>query len=212
MATPERIVDHNGLSREQINLIQEFEADFNAVDHFLRVALASEDYVGFTKLVRRYSSEHVGWADAEFLTTIAKIRNLIVHERTDLHRHVVIPTLAVAKGLKHCKERLMNPARAVPTFQRPVETISIHATLSRVLKIINERDYSQFPVYDDKRFRGLLTFLARVHRAFQDPAIEPSTFNPFAHRFAVILGSLGNARRNSRSYRQVLGRNIRDSV
>jgi predicted transcriptional regulator len=26
-----------------------------------------------------------------------------------------------------------------------------------VLKIIDERDYSQFPVYADKRFRGLLT-------------------------------------------------------
>ena len=157
VATPERSVDHNGLSREQINLIQQFEADFNAVDHFLRVALDSEDHVGFTKLVRRYANEHVGWADAELLMTIAKIRNLIVHERSDLHRHVVIPTLAVAEGLKHCKERLMNPARAVPTFLRTVETISAHDALSRVLKIINERDYSQFPVYDDKRFRGLLT-------------------------------------------------------
>jgi predicted transcriptional regulator len=70
---------------------------------------------------------------------------------------VVIPTLAVAEGLKHCKERLMNPARAVPTFQRTVEIISTHDTLSGVLKIIEERDYSQFPVYEDKRFRGLLT-------------------------------------------------------
>jgi hypothetical protein len=157
VATPERIVDHNGLSREQINLIQQFEADFNVVDHFLRVALDSEEHVGFTKLVRRYSNEHVGWADAELLTTIAKIRNLIVHERTDLHRHVVIPTVAIAEGLKHCKERLMNPARAVPIFQRAVEKISIHDTLSGVLKIIEERDYSQFPVYENKRFRGMLT-------------------------------------------------------
>jgi predicted transcriptional regulator len=69
---------------------------------------------------------------------------------------VVIPTLAVAEGLKRGKERLMNPARAVPTFQRTVETISVHDTLSRVLKIIEERDYSQFPVSEDRRFRGLL--------------------------------------------------------
>jgi hypothetical protein len=47
VATPERIVDHNGLSREQINLIQQFEADFNVVDHFLRVALDREEHVGF---------------------------------------------------------------------------------------------------------------------------------------------------------------------
>ena len=147
MATPEHTVDCKGLTKEQHDLIEQLEADYNAVDRFLRAALDAHDYVGFAKLVRRYANEHVGWADAEFLITIAKIRNLIVHERTDLHRHVVIPTLAVAEGLKHCKERLMSPARAVPTFQRTVETISIDDTLSRVLKIIEERDYSQFPVY-----------------------------------------------------------------
>ena len=157
VATPEHIVDCKGLTKEQGDLIEQFEADYNAVDRFLRGALDTDDYVGFTKLVRRYANEHVGWADAELLTTIAKIRNLIIHERTDLHRHVVIPTLAIAEGLKHCKERLMNPARAVPTFQRAVERISIHDTLSSVLKIIEERDYSQFPVYEDERFRGVLT-------------------------------------------------------
>jgi CBS domain-containing protein len=157
MATPDQTVDSKVLTKEQCDLIEQFEADYNAVDRFLRASLDSDDYVGFAKLVRRYASIHVGWADAGFLLTIAKIRNLIVHERTDLHRHVVIPTHAVAEGLKHCKERLMNPPRAVPTFQRTVEIVSIHDTLSRVLKIIEERDYSQFPVYDDKRFRGLLT-------------------------------------------------------
>ncbi len=157
MATPERTVDCKGLTKEQGDLIEQFEADYNAVDRFLRGALDADDHIGFAKLVRRYANQHVGWAEAEFLLTIAKVRNLIVHERTDLHRHVVIPTHAVAEGLKHCKERLMNPARAVPIFQRTVEIISIHDTLSRVLKIIEERDYSQFPVYEDKRFRGLLT-------------------------------------------------------
>ncbi len=157
MATPEHTVDCKGLTKEQRDLIEQFEADYNAVDRFLRGALDADDPIGFAKLVRRYANEHFGWADAEFLTTIAKIRNLIVHERTDLHRHVVIPTVAVAEGLKHSKERLMNPARAIPTFQRTVETISIDDTLARVLKIIDERDYSQFPVYEGKQFRGLLT-------------------------------------------------------
>jgi predicted transcriptional regulator len=157
MATPEHTVNCKGLTKEQRDLIEQFEADYNAVDRFLRGALDADDHIGFAKMVRRYADQHGGWADAELLVTTAKIRNLIVHERTDLNRHVVIPTLAVAEGLKHCKERLMNPARAVPTFQRTVEIISTHDTLSGVLKIIEERDYSQFPVYEDKRFRGLLT-------------------------------------------------------
>jgi len=152
-----KVASASCLTKEQRDLIEQFEADYNAVDRFIRGALDADDHIGFAKLVRRYLNGHVGWTDAEFLITIAKVRNLIVHERTDLHRHVVVPTRAVAEGLKHCKERLINPARAVPTFQRTVETISIHDSLSRVLNVIEQRDYSQFPVYDEKRFQGLLT-------------------------------------------------------
>jgi predicted transcriptional regulator len=56
-----------------------------------------------------------------------------------------------------CKDQLINPLRAFPTFRRKVETILLHDSLSRVLKIIAQRDYSQFPVYDAERFQGLLT-------------------------------------------------------
>jgi hypothetical protein len=45
--------------------------------------------------------QHGGWADAELLITTARIRNLIVRERADLHRHVVIPTLAIAECLQN---------------------------------------------------------------------------------------------------------------
>jgi predicted transcriptional regulator len=157
VATPEQIFDHRGPSKEQIALIEQFEADYNTVDRFVRGALDADDHVGFAKLVRRYANEHVGWADAEFLTTIAKIRNLIVHYKTEPFRHVVIPTSAIAEELRKCKERLLNPARALPTFKRAVEVISIHDTLTRVLKTIDHRDYSQFPVFEEQRFRGLLT-------------------------------------------------------
>jgi predicted transcriptional regulator len=157
VATPEHFVDHNGLSREQIDLIQRFEADFNAVEHSLCVALGIEQYERFTHLVRKYAKSHGGWGDAELLIRIAKIRNLIVHDKTEPFRYGIVPAPATAEELRKCKERLINPARALPTFQRMVEIISIHDTLTRVLKIIDQRDYSQFPVYEDKRFRGLLT-------------------------------------------------------
>jgi predicted transcriptional regulator len=157
VATPERIIDHNGLSSEQINLIQQFEADFNAVDHFLRVALDREEHVGFTKVVGKYAERHPGWRDAELLRRIAKIRNLIVHDKIEPFNYPVIPTPAVNEELRKCKEKLINPDRALLTFKRAVHVISIHNTLTQVLRIIDHRDYSQFPVYEDKQFRGLLT-------------------------------------------------------
>ena len=60
MATPGQIVDHNGLSREQIDLIERFAADFNAVEQYLHVALAIEEHETFTQLVLNYAKNHVG--------------------------------------------------------------------------------------------------------------------------------------------------------
>src|SRR5271157_4912787 len=95
VATPERIVDHNGLSREQIDLIQRFEANFNAVEHSLHVALGIEEYEKFTHLVRNYAKSHAGWGDAELLIRIAKIRNVIVHDKTEPFHYPVVPTPAI---------------------------------------------------------------------------------------------------------------------
>lgn len=86
---------------------------------------------------------------------IAEIRNAMVHGKTETYRYDAIPTPAIAEQLKRCRERWINPARAIPTFQRPVEIISTDGTLARVLKTIDERNYSQFPVYEGQQFRGM---------------------------------------------------------
>lgn len=57
----------------------------------------------------------------------------------------------------HCRACCYPDGLRNPKNRRSVETISIQDTLARVLKIIDRRDYSQFPVYEDKQFRGLLT-------------------------------------------------------
>jgi predicted transcriptional regulator len=156
--TPKLIVDAASLSREQLDLIEHFEADYNAVDHFLRKALSNDQYVPFVQLVNEYSRKHAGWRDdADLLKTIARVRNAIVHGKTEPYRYVAVPTPAIVRHLRVCRDRLTNPARVIPTFQRAVETVPIHEALSRVLKIIRGRDYSQFPIYEAKRFRGLLT-------------------------------------------------------
>ncbi|MFH1943246.1 MAG: CBS domain-containing protein [bacterium] len=155
--TRQLLVDPAGLSKEQLDFIQQFEADYNAVDHFLRKSLRSDKRASFRHLVKEYSHQHPGWRDADLLMTIAAVRNAIVHGKTEAYRYVAIPTPAIVEDLRACRERLTNPARAIPTFKRKVETVSINDTLARVLKIIGKRDFSQFPVYEDQRFLGLLT-------------------------------------------------------
>jgi hypothetical protein len=90
------VADHKGLSKEQFDLIQQFEADYNAVDHALRKALGSDKQVPFPRLVSLYSERHTFWSDAEPLKSIAEIRNAIVHGKTEPYRYVAIPTPAIA--------------------------------------------------------------------------------------------------------------------
>lgn len=155
--TTKLAVDDADLSKDQLDLIQRFEADYNAVDQFLRKALGYDKQVPFTNLVNEYAHKHAGWRDANLLKTIAEVRNAIVHGKIEPYRYVAVPTPASARDLRACRDHLTKPARAIPTFQRKVETVTVHDDLARVLKIIKERDYSQFPVYEAERFRGLLT-------------------------------------------------------
>jgi predicted transcriptional regulator len=157
VATPKLFPNGTDLSNEQLDLIQRFEADYNAVDHMLRSALGVDKQPSFSYLVTEYSRRHAIWPDAEALRKIAEVRNAIVHGKTEPYDYVAIPTIGIADKLRKSRERLTNPARAIPKFQRVVEMVSTQDTLARVLKVINERDYSQFPVYKGDEFRGLLT-------------------------------------------------------
>jgi len=155
--TAKPTIDQAAIPKEHLDLIEHLVADYNAVDHFLRKALASDKHVPFSHLVSEYSRRHAGWSDADLLRTIAVVRNAIVHAKTEAYGYVAVPRPELVQNLKVCRDRLINPPGVIPTFQREVDTVLIQDPLSRVLKLIKQRDYSQFPAYEGERFRGLLT-------------------------------------------------------
>ena len=141
-------VDDKALPKDQLDLIQHFEADYNSIDQFLRKALVGNRQVPFGHLVSEYSRRHLGWRDADLLRMIAEVRNAIVHGKTEPYRYVAVPT--IVRKLKACKDQLINPPRAFPTIRRKVEAILLHDPLSRVLKIIAQRP-SFWHVIDSSR-------------------------------------------------------------
>jgi predicted transcriptional regulator len=149
-------VDRAGLTEKELDLIQQFEADYNAVDHFLRKNTGDE-YIPFVEVVNEYSCKHPGWNDGPLLKTIAKVRNAIVHGKTEAYRYVAVPTPAAVGNLRACRNRLIDPPLSMPTFKRNVQTVSVGQSLADVLRLIALRDYSQFPAYEAQQFKGLLT-------------------------------------------------------
>src|SRR5437867_3274669 len=100
--TTRPIDSRSGVSTEQLDLIEHFEADYNVVDQFLRKALNRDRQVSFTHLVNEYLHKHAGWRDADLLKRIGEVRNAIVHGKTEPYRYVAVPMRALSDDLRAC--------------------------------------------------------------------------------------------------------------
>ena len=89
--------------------------------------------------------------------TLAAIRNALVHEALSESDYCVVPTHSVSQQLDQLLDQLVAPLRVIPTFRQKVETVTPEDALTTVLELIKYRDFSQFPVYKDYQFVGLLT-------------------------------------------------------
>jgi predicted transcriptional regulator len=146
------------LSPEEYNQIERFEAAYNTIDRHLRKTLDRDNDVSFVQLTREYSEAGRLWrTDADVLRTLADLRNVLVHGKIKPRHYLAIPTPLVVAQIEQIRDRILRPERVIPKFQKEVETVSLDDSLSNVLKQISQKEYSQFPVYDGKTFKGLLT-------------------------------------------------------
>jgi len=97
------------------------------------------------------------WNDAAYLERMGYLRNGLAHDFTDAVEYVAVPTPLTVEQFEQFHRRLTQPPLAIPTFQRPVEKVRPEDSLKQVLKLVKKFDYSQFPVYGENGFHGLLT-------------------------------------------------------
>jgi CBS domain-containing protein len=147
------------LSERQLALAERFLAAYNAIDRHLRDVMREPNHRGFSSLVREYGSHHPRWLDREGhqLFAFADLRNVIVHNKVEPYRYPAIPLPEIVRRIEAIRDRLLDPERVIPTFQEEVVSVTPRTPLSAVLRIVAERGFSQFPVYEGERFRGLLT-------------------------------------------------------
>ncbi len=145
-----------GLTNRDADLIERFLAAHSAVERALRQQSSRPD-AGFVALVAQYARDHRGWTDADALRQLAELRNVVVHSRTEPYEYLSIPTRRTVERLEAIRDGLLHAPLAIPTFQREVATAQFSDRLSRVLEVIRSSNFSQLPVYDERRFTALLT-------------------------------------------------------
>jgi predicted transcriptional regulator len=148
----------NQLSSQEQDQVERFESAYNAIDRHLRKVLNQANNARFTQLIGEYSRRgKLGNADHNDLRTFADLRNVLVHEKVKPRTYLAMPAPFVVEKIESIRDRILHPELLIPKFQKTVESIKIDDALARVLALIAERDYSQFPVYDGEHFKGLLT-------------------------------------------------------
>lgn len=108
------------------------------------VKIASEK----NAVVRKYKNDLLEYAD---------LRNAIVHERTDPNFAIAEPHLSTVKAIEKIEMELVKPKKVIPIYQKEVKAFRTSDSLAKMLSAIHKTEITQFPVYDGKRFCGLVS-------------------------------------------------------
>jgi predicted transcriptional regulator len=143
--------------RPERDLIARFEQAFNQIFNHMREELALPAETPVPTVLERFWPGNQRAGEKRRLRRYAHLRNLIIHERLPPGHDLAVPSAATLADLERLRDLVLAVPHAIPTFGRRVEAVAPGDTLESVLALVHERGYSQFPVYEDPRFEGLLT-------------------------------------------------------
>lgn len=131
---------------------------FNRITQTLRRIVRAKDYIPFYRLVdlAKKKSPLVKKYEDD-LRSFADLRNAIVHHRTSQEFVIAEPHTKVVERIEFIDEILARPRLVGQVFRKKVVSFQTTDSLTNVLDIIQERKYTQFPIYDGRDFKGLIT-------------------------------------------------------
>ena len=121
------------------------KADVNGYSPFYRLI----DKVKITNsVVRKYEDD---------LREFGDLRNAIVHDRTGIDYVIAEPHDDIVERIELIEKKLSNPLSVGSLFGCKVHTLQAEDPLTAALKLMSETKFSQVPIYQDGKFKGLIT-------------------------------------------------------
>lgn len=154
---------------------ERFIIAFNKIEAFFDKEINEKKHLSFYRSVQllKRSNAIVGRYQDD-LIEYAELRNAIIHERTKTHYAIAEPHDGVVESIEKIVKELTAPELVVPTFTKKMCQINGQDKLSAVLQVIGETDFSQFPVYHNNKFIGLLTDKGITHWLAKHVKEKPS--------------------------------------
>lgn len=165
-----------------------FLTAFNRIDHRLRNIVGAKDFMPFYRLVDQAKKKEVLVRKYEDdLRSYADLRNAIVHHRTSMDYVIAEPHVEVVEKIEQIDITLAKPTLVGQMFRKKVHVFQEEDSLKHVLKVIRNRKFTQFPVYSNDQFKGLVTtvgitnWLATVMGGNQVPKRVPTLHDILMH-------------------------------
>lgn len=86
-----------------------------------------------------------------------EFRNFLVHQATIDKPPVAEPNDFLIEEIKEITQSIENPKKVYELFLNEVIHFNMDDSLSEVLNVVNEREYSQFPVFNNDELVGLIS-------------------------------------------------------
>lgn len=138
---------------------EEFLNSFNRLEKWMKDQLDNPQNIGFSELVRRLSKQKKSTVAeyADDLLQFAQLRNAIVHERIAEDFIIAEPNEWAVKRILLIESQLTKPPQVLPRFAKHVTGFEKNIPLMNILEIVADKRYSQFPIFSNGEFIGLLT-------------------------------------------------------
>lgn len=144
------------MTTETARLSERFEVAYNQIDDALKSMLKIYNR-GFSDRVRIGSSRHKIIKEfQDELLQYARLRNAIVHEKTELGYYIAEPHEDVVERIEKIARLMTEPDYCLSIATRKVVYFHVNDPLITVIRKMKGNHYSQFPVYDDYGCVGLL--------------------------------------------------------
>ena len=137
-------------------IVDRFLDAFNRIEAAMRTVLKSREPFGLL-LQAMFDRNRIFNQEYSFLNDCRQLRNILVHRSFKDETYMALPGSAMVGYLEELADKFEDIPTVYTYCAKDVQSVQIHDTMYRVMNLIQETDYTQFPIYDDDKFVSLLT-------------------------------------------------------
>lgn len=148
------------VAAQQHRDIEDFLSLFTDAEKALkrRLGLTTTDKTSVSGLISQYVTVNPQWSEpANQLRGFAEIRNLLTHQRGLAKGYPIAITSDSLGSLRQIVHELLHPEPVSKGYRKNVRCVAPNDSLASTLALAYHHGFSQFPVLEGTRFRGLIT-------------------------------------------------------